>query len=294
MSAAEVRVFRPRSLGGLLRLYARNPEALLYAGGTEIVPRHQRGPGRVLELPEKVIFLGAVPELARISRSQRFLDIGACLSVSRILSIGRNVLPRVLFQALSEIGTPPVRNLITLGGNVCGSVSGGDARSALSVIDAQFEVRSAAGARWMGSAQFLARAAVSGASPGEILGRVRVPLDDWDGQYFRKVPLDGPGSHSSLCFAGVADFPKGSIEALHFCITLPGMAPFRSRTLEARLKGARLPLPARELEALVGELRAELGGGRGPDQAPGYVGSTAVRLLRAFLLWINERGLEGR
>jgi CO/xanthine dehydrogenase FAD-binding subunit len=293
MSAADIRVFRPRSLGGLLRLYARNPEALLYAGGTEIVPGSRRGPGLVLDLPEKVIFLGAVPELTRISRSQRFLDIGACLTVSRILSIGRNVLPPVLFQALSGIGTPPIRNLVTLGGNVCASASGGDARSALSVIDAQFEVRSAAGARWMGSGQLLARAAVAAASPGEILCRVRVPLEEWSGQYFRKVPLSGPG-HSSLCFAGVADFPKGSIEALHFCITAPGVSPFRSRALESRLKGARLPLPAREVEALAGELLTELQGGRASDRGPGYVGATAVRLLRAFLLWINERGLEGR
>ena len=60
MSAAEIRVFRPRSLGGLLRLYARNPEALLYAGGTDIVPRHHRGAARALELPEKVIYLGAI------------------------------------------------------------------------------------------------------------------------------------------------------------------------------------------------------------------------------------------
>ena len=130
--------------------------------------------------------------------------------------------------------------------------------------------------------------------PGEILCRVRVPLEEWSGQYFRKVPLGAPGSHSSLCFAGVADFPKGSIEALQFCITVPGLAPFRSRTLETRLKGARLPLPARELEALVRELRAEIESRKAAEPVGGYVLATAVRLLRAFLQWINERGLEGR
>jgi hypothetical protein len=44
----------------------------------------------------------------------------------------------------------------------------------------------------------------------------------------------------------------------------------------------------------VGELQAELRGGKAPERAAGYVGATAVRLLRSFLLWINERGLEGR
>ena len=72
----EVRVFRPKSLGGTLRLYTRNPDSLLYAGGTEVVRRVQRGTRRVFAFPQKVIYLGNVQELNRISRSQRFLDSG--------------------------------------------------------------------------------------------------------------------------------------------------------------------------------------------------------------------------
>ena len=99
----ELRVFRPKSLGGTLRLYTRNPGALLYAGGTEIARQAQRGSGRPLDLPQKVIYLGNVQELNRISRAQRYLDIGSVLDLSRILSIGRNVLPPVLFESLEHL-----------------------------------------------------------------------------------------------------------------------------------------------------------------------------------------------
>ena len=294
MAGSETRVFRPKSLGGLLRLYARNPEALLYAGGTEIVPHHQLGSGRLLELPDKVIYLGAVPELARISRSQRFLDIGACLSVSRILSMGRNVLPPVLFQALAGIGTPSLRNLVTMGGNLCASQSRGDIRSALSVIDAQLELRSAAGGRWVGVGQLFSRSPGPDLGPGELLTRVRVPLEEWDIQHFRKVPLDGPGSHGALCFAAVAHFPKGSLDALRMCFTAPSLPLFRSRELESRLKSARLPIPARQAEALVAELKESLGFAETADSQSRYVRATAVRLTRAFLAELNARSLEER
>ena len=115
----EVRVFRPKSLGGLLRLYARNPDALLFAGGTSLIPRLRSQGGLCLQLPPKVIYLGNVAELSRISRTQRYLDIGATLSLARIMSVGRNVLPQVLQTALGSVAYPSVRNLATLGGNLC-------------------------------------------------------------------------------------------------------------------------------------------------------------------------------
>jgi CO/xanthine dehydrogenase FAD-binding subunit len=293
MVGSETRVFRPKSLGGLLRLYARNPDALLYAGGTEIIPHHRKGSGGILALPEKVIFLGAVPDLARLSRTQRFLDIGACLSVSRVLSMGRNVLPPVLFVALSGIGTPSIRNLVTLGGNLCASHSRGDIRSALSVLDAQVELRSVAGARWIGVGQLFSVDKGLDLTPGELLTRVRVPLEDWDVQVFRKVPLDGPGSHGSLCFAAVAHFPKGSLDTMRLCFTAPVLPLFRSRELESRLKSARLPVSPKQVDALLAELKASLGTLPGADRQGSYVAKTALRLARAFLAGLNARSLKG-
>jgi len=269
MAAGETRVLRPKSLGGLLRLYARNPDAMLYAGGTEIVLQRRRGPGRVLGLSDKVIYLRSVPELSRISRTQRFLDIGACLSVSRILSIGRNVLPSVLFQALAGIGTPGIRNLVTLGGNLCASSIRGDVRSALSVIEAQLELRSLAGARWLGVEEFFSSGDRPQLGSGEFVSRIRVPLDEWDVQYFRKFPLRDPAGQGSLCFAAVAHFPKDSLDAFHFCISAPGLPLVRRRELEGRLKGARLPIQSRELEALIQRLGAALEAGQHPAGQPG-------------------------
>jgi CO/xanthine dehydrogenase FAD-binding subunit len=278
MAEGETRVFRPRNLGGLLRLYGRNPDSLLFAGGTDLGPRLRGGGTRSLELPEKVIYLGGVAELGRISRSQRFLDIGACLSLSRIMAIGRNVLPPVLYQALAAIGTPSVRNLATLGGNLCAAANRGDVWCALTVIDAQLELRSLGGGRWVSAAAFLSAPERFGLRPGEVLSRVRVPLEEWDLQLFRKLGGGVPDRRRALRFAAVAHFPKGTVDACRFCFDAPALPLFRSPAVESRMKSARLPFAARETAALLDGLGEALDALAQPPPG-GYVRATAVRLL---------------
>jgi len=287
----EVRVFRPKSLGGTLRLYTRNPGALLYAGGTEIARRAQNGSGRPLNLPQKVIYLGNVRELTRISRGQRYLDIGSVLDLSRILSIGRNVLPPVLFETLSKIATPAIRNLATLGGNISLRTCRGDCLPALSVIDTQLELRTAGSTRWVQVGEFFDRRHLPDLRPGEILTRVRIPLEEWDFAVTRKVH-GGAGLRTSLSFAGVARFPKGSIEALHFCIGGLKDPVFRMTVLEERLKNANLPVPSKLTDTLLRDLDDALAD-QVDDTAKGhYSRATSLRLLRCFLEKINIRSLD--
>lgn len=312
---ADVRVFRPKSLGGLLRLYARNPEALLYGGGTSLGLRLRGPAGGALELPAKVIYLGNVAELSRISRTQRYLDIGATLSLARIMSVGRNVLPKVLHTALGSVATPSVRNLATLGGQLCSPEGGGDALPALAAVGAQVELRSLGSARWLPAGRF-----VDSPTPlraGEVVCRVRVPLEEWDFQVYRKVGHRPGSTHGGLSFAGVARLPKGTLEGLHCSFGGLGFGPLPGRELEARLKNARLPLTPKAVEGLLQELRRQLqprepaaaargaapesGTAASPAAAPGseagrmdeeYRAATALRLLRWFLDGLSAKSLE--
>ena len=287
----EVRVFRPKSLGGTLRLYTRNPGALLYAGGTEIARNTQRGSAIPLNLPQKVIYLGNVQELNRISRGQRYLDIGSVLDLSRILSIGRNVFPPVLFETLAAIATPAVRNLATLGGNISLRNCRGDCLPALSVIDTQLELRTAGSTRWVEVGEFFDRGTLPDLRPGEILTRIRVPLEEWDFSVTRRVS-GGRGLETSLSFAGVARFPKGSIESLHFCVGGLKTAVFRMPVLEERLKNASLPIPSKLIDTLFRDLADALADQVEDTPAGHYRAATSLRLFRWFIEKINLRSLD--
>jgi CO/xanthine dehydrogenase FAD-binding subunit len=287
----EVRVFRPKSLGGTLRLYTRNPGALLYAGGTEIARQAQGGSGRPLDLPQKVIYLGNVQELNRISRGQRYLDIGSVLDLSRILSIGRNVLPPVLFETLSQIGAPAVRNLATLGGNIALKACRGDSLPALSVINTQLELRTAGTTRWVEVGEFFARRNLPDLRPGEILTRIRIPLEEWDFAATRKIG-GGGGLITSLSFAGVARFPKGVIEALRFCVGGLKRPVFRLPILEERLKNTNLPIAPKLIDTLIRDLADALVPQVEDTPAGHYRAATSLRLFRSFLEKINIQSLD--
>ncbi len=307
-----MRVFRPRSMTALLRAYGRNPDAMVFAGGTDIVPRAYRGSGRSLALPRRVLYLGNVQELVRVSRAPRHLDIGAGMSLSRLLTIGRHVLPRVLHEALSLVGNPTVRNLATLGGNIC-SACGGDSRAALLALDAQVEVRSVSGSRWLAIDELIPSSpaapgpgrAETGAGepqgerqavayrpvlqPGELLTRVRVPLEERDFERFRKVGAASALSPGALTFAGTARVAKGTLESLHLALAGSEFPLWRSRELESRLEGGRFPTSPKQVGSVAAELRRQL------EQHPGisvYHLETAVRLVRWFLDSLFVRSME--
>jgi xanthine dehydrogenase FAD-binding subunit len=278
------RIFRPRNLGALLKLYVRNPDALLYAGGTEILPAVYRGAGRLPGLPEKVIYLGNVQELSRITRTQRHLVIGSCLAISRILSTGRSILPLVLHQALQSIATPAVRNLATLGGNLCSSRSGGDALSVLLVIGAQLELRGESGSRWIGIEEF----AQSGLPPGEIVTRIRIPLEEYDIQHYRKVGSGGAGAPALLNFCAVALFSKGHLEFFRFAFGGAGLQARRYPDLEARFEGLKLPLSSKQVDFLMKEVNERLELPADDRGGVEYRRATALRLLARFIDDINS------
>lgn len=273
-----VKVFRPRTMSGLLRLYGKNPEALIFAGGTQIVLASTRGEDRSIRLPAKIIYLTNVADLLRISRSQRYLDMGACLPIARILSLGRHLLPDLLSRCLRSIGTPSVRNMATLGGNVCAPAPFHDSLPALDAIDAQLELRSQSGTRWLRVRQF------SSTRPGEILARVRLPLQEVDFQIYRKV--GERGCPAILSFAGTASMTKGNLETLRFAIGGVAELVYRNPEVEARLEGLKLPIPVKEIEMQEAAL------GRSLEQVPSYRRNTAVRLLGWFLRNLNQKSLE--
>ena len=54
------------------------------------------------ELPEKSISVYGIPDLSRITRHERFLEIGPGATLAQILTIGQTHLPSVLHDAMIE------------------------------------------------------------------------------------------------------------------------------------------------------------------------------------------------
>lgn len=92
-------------------------EAVLVAGGTDLYPNMKRG----LVEPRLLIGLSAIPELKGLTQgASGELVIGACATLSEVARDARvRAGYRALALAAHSVSTPTLRNMGTLGGNLC-------------------------------------------------------------------------------------------------------------------------------------------------------------------------------
>jgi 4-hydroxybenzoyl-CoA reductase subunit beta len=110
------RYHAPCSVAEAARILAgEGPEAMLLAGGTDLLPNMKR---RQQE-PRTIVALRQVQELRRIDNGQG-LRLGAGLTLSTLVR-NRTLAQQYtgLWQAAAQVATPHLRSMGTLGGNLC-------------------------------------------------------------------------------------------------------------------------------------------------------------------------------
>jgi 4-hydroxybenzoyl-CoA reductase subunit beta len=109
---------QPRALQEALAMKAdAGPDGMYVAGGTDLYPnmkrRHQE--------PTTVISLVGIPELRRLGSGERgAVPLGACLTLTEVQA-DRSIQERyaAVAAAAGLVSTPLLRNMGTLGGNLC-------------------------------------------------------------------------------------------------------------------------------------------------------------------------------
>jgi len=225
--------FFPTSYSELFNAWNRYPKAVPYAGGTALIRDQGR---RILELPSIILSLEKLEEMRRISRSERYMEIGAMAKLSRIIALGK-IVPVTLRRCLESIAGQQLRNMATIGGNLCCSGGCLDTAAALMALDAQYELRSAQSSRWIASSRFICAPGQTVLKPQEILTRIRVPLDDWDYSIYKK--FEGQVGHSKTVIF-LARTQKNMLSDIRIVCKID--IPLRNKESESLLAGKHLPL----------------------------------------------------
>jgi 4-hydroxybenzoyl-CoA reductase subunit beta len=107
----------PRTLEEAARILdGEGAKAMPLAGGTDLLPNMKRRQ----QVPRTLMSLRYIEELQHIRMDHSGSRLGACVTLSDIAADKRfrNGLT-ALAQAASLVATPPIRNMATLGGNLC-------------------------------------------------------------------------------------------------------------------------------------------------------------------------------
>jgi CO/xanthine dehydrogenase FAD-binding subunit len=228
-------VFYPSSFQELFTAWSRFPTAQPFAGGTALI----RSQGKeILKLPINILSLDKLEELHRITRTERYLEIGAMVPLNKIIRLGK-IVPEVLMLCLRNIAGPQLRNIATIGGNICYPFRRLNIAVPLVALDAHYELRNSQNIRWISASRFSSLTGPPAINPQELLTRIRIPLDQWNYSIYRKFKRGKPGNPGEV-MAFLIKNQKNILTDIR--VIFGSEVIFRDKNSETLLIGKTLPL----------------------------------------------------
>jgi CO/xanthine dehydrogenase FAD-binding subunit len=234
MDAPINQVFFPSSFHELFSAWSRFPDAVPYAGGTDLIWRQGKN---ILDLPRVILSLDKLDELHRITRTEHYIEIGSMVKLNRIIWLGK-VVPDILCNCLENIGGVQLRNIATIGGNICCPARPLDSSAPLTALDAQYELRNASSSRWVAASRFHSPVERAVLEKQEILTRVRLPLAQWDYSIYKKFYSEDINDSKVMVF--LAKTQKNILSDIR--VIYKGSVVLRNKIGEGILAGKSLPL----------------------------------------------------
>lgn len=237
---------RPTSLREALGLLSDNPQAGVLAGGSDILVKLRDGKlgGR------DWVSIQGLDELRTIRiDDDGTLRIGALNTFSKIARDPdvRRLVPS-LPEALLSIGGPQVRNVGTLGGNICNGVPSADSASTCYAWAAELEIASLDAVRVVPIQEFYVSAGKVALNPGEVVTSVlfrRESYAGYSGAFFKYAMRGAMDIATVNCSVTVKlDADRTTVEDARLAYGVAAPTPIRAPHGEAALIGRPVSLAA--------------------------------------------------
>ena len=229
----------PESLDDCLRLLAeRGPETKLLAGGTDLLPQMKNS----VVMPKRVIDLSGVARVKILESDAKGLRIGAAVPARQLEQDPR---VRAGYASVAEsaalIGSVQVRNLATVGGNLCNAAPSADMAPPLVALEAQAVIAGPKGVRRVPLSDFFTGVRTTVLGPDELLVEIvaSAPGAHSGGCYIRHTPR----RELDIAVVGVASqvtLANGVCAKARIALAAVAPTPVRATTAEAALEGKPL------------------------------------------------------
>jgi CO/xanthine dehydrogenase FAD-binding subunit len=239
MDAPLNQVLMPVSLAEFFAAWNRFPDAVPFAGGTNLVGKQEKN---TIAIQPVFLCLEKIEELHRITRTEHYLEIGSMVKLNKLIDLGK-IVPEVFRSCLVNIAGVQLRNIATIGGNIC-STRLYDLPAVLIALDAQYELlsfgkqKNTLTSRWVAASRFHTIEVQTALEKMELLTRIRLPLYHWDYAVYKKFYNQDCHNSESLVF--LAKIQKSLLSEIR--VILKGNGIFRNKTCEDILNGKSLPL----------------------------------------------------
>jgi len=229
--------YEPRTLDEALELLSKYREdAKVLAGGTDLLVKMKI---RLVE-PKVIVNIKKIPGLSYIVEEANVIRIGA---LTKLIDIEKSVLVRkhlpALYDAVLVMGSVQVRNMATIGGNLCNASPAADTAPPLLVHGARVKLVSKRGFRVVSLEEFFEGPGKTIMEPDEILLEVIAEKRGRGASAFKKISRVAVDISiaSSAVYVVIED---NMIKEARIALGSVAPRPLRARKTENSIVGLRI------------------------------------------------------
>lgn len=221
-----------------IRLLQANPSARLIAGGSDVLIKIHEGKISDGEL----ISIHAIPELRDIKQEDDgTIIIGSGATFSQIARhpIIRESVP-VLGEAVDKVGGPQIRNIGTIGGNICNGVTSADSASTLYALNSLLRIQDAEGSRVVAIQDFYKGPGQVNLDHDEVLTEIIITRENYQGfgGHYIKFAMRNAMDIATLGCAVLCKLKDHKIvEDFRLAFGVAAPTPIRCRQTEEMVRG---------------------------------------------------------
>ncbi len=230
------------SIREAVEILMNNENAQVIAGGTDVLIKTREFKSGYKE--RDLVGITRIKELTEIyMENDGTIVIGAACPFSKVEynPIIKENLPS-LSTAVGSVGGPQVRNMGTIGGNICNGATSADSASTLVALNAVFEVEGKDGRRDISIHEFYLGPGKTVLSREDILVKIKIKKEDYSGyrgHYIKFAPRKAMDIATLGCSV-LIKVDNGIIEDLRVAYGVAGPTPLRATDAEEYAKGKKL------------------------------------------------------
>lgn len=232
-------LYEAQSVEDAVNLLTEHPEAVIIAGGSDVLIKMREGKLAGCEL----VSIYGLDELRGISlEDDGTIRIRPLTSFSHITK--NEIIQKyinVLGEAVDMVGGPQIRNIGTIGGNTCNGVTSADSASTLHAYDALMEITGPEGVRVEPIKEFYISAGKVDLKHNEVLTSILIKKESYEGyfgHYIKYAMRNAMDIATTGCSANVKlSADKKTFEDVRIAYGVAAPVPVRAASAEEFLRG---------------------------------------------------------
>ena len=238
------------SVPEVLAALAADEKSIVIAGGSDVLIKIREGKLAGCSL----VSIHGIPALKGVTmEADGTIAIGPGNTFSEVTEhpLIRQYLP-ALGEAVDQAGGPQLRNIGTIGGNICNGVTSADSAATLLTLNAQLEITGMSGVRRVRMEEFYAGPGKVHLAHGELLTKILVAKADYEGYcgHYIKYAMRNAMDIATLGCAVHVKLEDGKIADVRLAFGVAGPVPMRCPAAEKAVLGRE---PDEETRKLFGQ-----------------------------------------